>query len=198
MKYNVKFINRITDDKSDEIKHLYSFLSNESDPSQLLGKLKKEISTIVVYNELENRYSRILFVTYELYLGSFITKIPVAHMFYLQSDLSLLNEFYYLNKRNDEFAPSILFVDTEAENLSSEIPEIKTGLENHLYWGFNLNGKFASHKNFKLYSHLFPYDILMVSGHGGSPEAREVVYKFKSRDGNVHTAKLIEYFQFDI
>lgn len=36
----------------------------------------------------------------------------------------------------------------------------------------------------------------MVSGHGTSPNCREVIYRFKSRDNKSHTVKLLEYYQF--
>ena len=116
----------------------------------------------------------------------------------MQSDLRLADEWYYrnLDKRRNQFIPSVLFVDTESDDLTSEIPEIRSELDEYKWWAFHLNGESATKVNFLLYSQYFPYDLLFVTGHGKSPHCRRVIYGFDARDGKRHTMEFLEYFQF--
>ena len=100
-----------------------------------------------------------------------------------------------VTKTISQFVPSVLFVDTESEDLTTEIPEICDELTQYKSWEFHLNGKFASRVNFSIYSEFFPYDLLFVTGHGTSPRCVEIVYGFPARDGQNHTMRFLEYFQ---
>jgi hypothetical protein len=154
---------------------------------------------IVDYKWLENNYRQILFLTSYLPYGILIESAYASHLFHLQSDLRLSDEFYYLtifNNTNKIFSPSLLFVDMEADNLNSEIPAISTHLTKYKHWSFHINGKFATRLNFKMHIEFFPYDLLLVSGHGDSPRCRNVEYEFDSNDGKKHRILMLEYFQF--
>jgi len=100
------------------------------------------------------------------------------------------------NRLPDGFAPSLLLVDIGAEDLISEIPEISDRLKEKKCWQFNLCGKNANRENFGLYTRYLPYDLRLISGHGKSPNCREVIYSFEDLQGNTHEVKVLEYFQF--
>lgn len=208
--YDIFIINEIDIDISNEISNCLVMFSdmnivfNENGElnnhvfNRLLNFLNNRLSYILDYRYFENNYKRILFVTKKTYLGLLIKSIPVAHLLHLQADIHFLNEYYYLDKfkqANDKNIPSFLFVDTQDEELSSEVPEISTNLSEYKCWKFYLNGNNASRSNFKIYSHFFPYDVLLISGHGDSPNARIVTYKFNSSNGKEHVAKILEYYQ---
>lgn len=209
--YDIFIINEIKPEHSNEIHNCLIMFSNmtivsnedgtinDYNINRLLTFLDKRISYLFNYKKIEKKYNKIQFVTKKSYLGILIKSIPVAHLLHLQSDIHLLNEYYYLNKYSKlkkENTPSCLFVDTLEVDLSSEIPEISENLSGFKVWKFYLNGINANKINFKIFSHFFPYDILLISGHGTSPKARIATFKFKSRNGNYHTAKILEYYQF--
>jgi len=197
--YNTYLIESLSTKRQKEIKELFIRLTkDESQFKDDYRKLCSEISKVLDYKELEKRYERIQFLVLEIPIGLIIESIPVAHLFHLQSELRLMDEFYYLDeqmKNKSLYVPSLLFVDIQSEDLISEIPEINEELNHYKHWRFNLNGTYANRKNFKIYASYFPLDLLFVSGHGSSPNCREVVYRFKSRDGKTHTVKLLEYYQ---
>jgi hypothetical protein len=165
----------------------------------IYNQIDLHIHKLLDWREIESKYKRIQFVVSEVPLGILIESIPVAHIFHLQSDLRFVDEYYYLRNKEiieEKLAPSLLFVDVAAEDLISEIPEITNILKARKIWQFNLSGKNANRQNFSLYARYFPYDLMLISGHGKSPDCREVVYSFKDLKGKSHTMKLLEYFQF--
>lgn len=171
---------------------------SEIDSERYLKFITKKISYIFNFSDFENQYNQIQIITNKLLFGFLIKSSIVSHLFHLQADMHLLNEYYYLNntKTKKNNIPSFLFVDTEEEDITSEVPEIIENLSNLPSWRFYLNGKYANRQNFKVYSHFFPYDVLLITGHGNSPKARIVTYLFKSRDGSEHVGKFIEFYQF--
>ncbi len=169
---------------------------NQEKIDWLLDFLKLRLNYLFDFGYVENNYEMVQVISKELYLGFLINKIPVAHLPHLQSELNLLNEYYYKYKVNENEIPSFFFIDTQEADLTSEVPEIKENLNKYKCFKFELNGKYANLQNFKVYSHFFPYDVLFVTGHGSSPTGRIVKYKFTASNGKEHTAKVIEYFQF--
>jgi hypothetical protein len=175
------------------------YAKNDDNINRLFNILEKKLMYLVDYKSIESKYKRVQFVVRRTYLGVLVEKIPATHLLHLQADLHFLNEYYYLEKyreANDKNIPSFLFVDTQEEGLSSEVPEISENLTEYKNWKFYLNGKNANLLNFRIFSHFFPYDILLMTGHGASPKARIAIFKFKSRNGEEHIAKVLEYYQF--
>ena len=174
-----------------------SFNHDEESWEWIYQKLYQICQEYVDFEWIEENYKQVQLVVSEIPIGIFIESIPVAHLSHLQSDLRFVDEWYYLDrhKRDTQFVPSALFVDTESEDLTTEIPEICDELTEYKYWNFHLNGKFANKINFLVYSQFFPYDLLFAAGHGTSPDCREVIYRFQARDGKNHTMRFIEYFQ---
>ena len=196
--YDLLSFEQIPESVVKKIKRLFTSLNcDEASWEQIYQRLYKICQEYVDFEWIEENYKQAQFVVSEIPVGIFIESIPVAHLSHLQSDLRLVDEWYYLDrhKRDRQFVPSVLFVDTEGENLTTEIPEICDELTEYKYWSFHLNGKFASRINFSVYSEFFPYDLLFVTGHGTSPRCVEVVYGFQARDGQNHTMRFHEYFQ---
>jgi len=149
-------------------------------------------------NSTINNYKRIQIITNKLFFGALIDDLIVSHLYHLQADLNFINELSYLKALSTNKVynvPSFFFVDTQDESISSEVPTISENLNHFKTWNFFLNGKNASVENFRIYCHFFPFDLLLISGHGASPDVRLVSYLFKSSDGKEHTVKVIEYFQ---
>ena len=192
--YDLLLFDQITESVVEEIKELFTSLNHDDANWKRLYQVCQEY---VDFEWIEENYKQVQFVVSEIPVGIFIESIPVAHLSHLQSDLRFVDEWYYLDrhKRDNQFVPSVLFVDTESEDLTTEIPEICDELTEYKYWSFHLNGKFASRVNFSVYSEFFPYDLLFVTGHGTSPRCNEVVYRFRARDGQNHTMRFLEYFQ---
>ena len=198
--YDILLINKLTNSQSKEIKSLFKQLSIKPEAFE---KIKKELSAILLgilnFKELEQKYDRFQFFVSDLPLGIFIENNSIAHLLHLQSELRIIDEYFYIEKQDREkeyFVPSFLFIDIHSKDLVSEIPDISSEIENYKYWSFHINGKYANRINFNIYSRYFPFDLIFVSGHGSSPDCREVTYKFKSRDGKEHFAKILEYYQF--
>ena len=193
--YDLLLFEQIPESAVEAMKYLFSNLDGDDES---LNQLHQHFLEYIDFEWIEENYRQVQFVVSELPVGMLIQSIPVAHLSHLQSDLRLADEWYYLDRHqhDTQFVPSVLFVDTESQDLTSEIPEICEELSKFKYWGFHLNGKSASRVNFTIYSQFFPYDVLFVSGHGTSPCCRRVVYRFRSRDGESHTMQFLEYFQF--
>jgi len=162
-------------------------------------KLKNAIKKVVDWEQLERKYKKIQFVTREMPLGILIESIPVAHIAHIQSELRFVDEFYYnsaaINSSKNHI-PSLFFAEINSNDIVSEIPEIRNILNDTKVWQFTLGGKHANRENFGLYAKYFPYDLLLISGHGNSPRCREVIYSFEDLRGCEHKVKLLEYYQF--
>ena len=196
--YDLQLLDQIPESVVKEIEELFASLNRDEESwERIYQKLYQICQEYVNFEWIEENYKQVQFVVSEMPIGLFIESIPVAHLSHLQSDLRFVDEWYYLDrhKRDSQFVPSVLFVDTESEDLTTEIPEICDELTEYKYWSFHLNGKFASRVNFSIYSEFFPYDLLFVTGHGTSPDCREVVYRFQAREGKNHTMRFLEYFQ---
>jgi hypothetical protein len=196
--YDLLLFDQIPESVVQKIKGLLSSLNrDETSWEQVYQRLYQICQKYVDFEWIEENYKQVQFVVSEIPVGIFIESTPVAHLSHLQSDLRFADEWYYLDryKRDSQFVPSVLFVDTESEDLITEIPEICDELTEYKYWSFHLSGESASKVNFMVYSQFFPYDLLFVSGHGTSPYCREVVYRFRARDGQSHTMRFLEYFQ---
>ena len=193
--YDLRLIEPIPPSILEEIEVLFKGIDGNGATLNRLRELCKEL---IDFEWIEDTYQQVLFVVSEIPIGLFIESIPAAHLPHLQSDLRIADEWYYLNLNvsHNQIVPSLLFVDTENEDIISEIPEICQDLNENEYWGFHLNGESATIINFLLYSQYFPYDLLLVSGHGRSPYCRNVVYRFNARDGKSHTMQFLEYYQF--
>ncbi len=197
--YDLLLLDQIPESVVKEIEELFSSLNrDEENWERIYQKLYQICQEYVNFEWIEKNYKQVQFVVSEIPVGIFIESIPVAHLSHLQSDLRFADEWYYLDryKHDNQFVPSVLFVDTESKDLTTEIPEICNELTEYKYWEFHLNGKFASRVNFSIYSEFFPYDLLFVTGHGTSPDCREVIYRFQARDGKNHTMRFFEYVQF--
>ncbi|MHC4864904.1 MAG: hypothetical protein ACYTEX_12510 [Planctomycetota bacterium] len=156
------------------------------------------ISTMIDWERIGRDYGKVQFVIRRVPLGILIESVPVAHIHHLQADLRFIDEFFYAEfQRNvpEGFAPVLLFVDVGSQDLISEVPEISDRLKAKKCWQFNLCGKNANRENFELYTRYFPYDLMLVSGHGRSPDCREVIYSFEDIKGKRHEVKLLEYYQ---
>ena len=196
--YDLLLFEQIPESVVEEIQRLFTSLNcDEASWERIYQKLYQICKEYVDFEWIEENYKQVQFVVSEMPVGIFIKSIPVAHLSHLQSDLRFVDEWYYLDryKRDSQFVPSVLFVDTESGDLTTEIPEICDELTEYKYWSFHLNGKFANKVNFLVYSQFFPYDLLFVTGHGTSPHCREVIYRFRARDGKNHTMRFLEYFQ---
>ena len=196
--YDLLLLDPIPESVVKEIEELFTSLNRDEESWEwIYQKLYQICQEYVNFEWIEENYKQVQFVVSEIPVGIFIESIPVAHLSHLQSDLRFVDEWYYLDrhKRDSQFVPSVLFVDTESKDLTTEIPEICDELTEYKYWEFHLNGKFASRVNFSVYSEFFPYDLLFVTGHGTSPRCVEVVYGFQARDGQNHTMRFLEYFQ---
>lgn len=193
--YNLLLIEPIPISVRKEIEVLFRSIDGDEAP---LNRLREIFKKLIDFEWIEDTYQQVLFVVSEIPIGLFIESIPAVHLPHLQSDLRIADEWYYLNLNvsHNQIVPSLLFVDTENEDIISEIPEICQDLNENEYWGFHLNGESATIINFLLYSQYFPYDLLLVSGHGRSPYCRNVVYRFNARDGKSHTMQFLEYYQF--
>ena len=193
--YDLRLIEPIPPSILEEIEVLFKGIDGNGATLNRLRELCKEL---IDFEWIEDTYKQALFVISDIPVGLFIESIPVVHLPHLQSDLRIADEWYYLDrdKKQNQSVPSILFVDTENEGITSEIPEICQDLNEYEYWGFHLNGESATIVNFLLYGQYFPYDLLLVSGHGRSPRCRNVVYRFAARDGKSHTMQFLEYYQF--
>ena len=197
--YDLLLFDQIPESVVKEIRELFTVLNpGEASWEWHYEKLYQICQEYVNFEWIEENYKQVQFVVSDIPVGIFIESIPVVHLSHLQSDLRFVDEWYYLDlyKRDSQFIPSVLFVDTESGDLTTEIPEICDELTEYKYWEFHLNGKFASRVNFSIYSEFFPYDLLFVTGHGTSPRCREVVYRFRARDGQDHTMRFFEYVQF--
>ena len=202
--YDILIIDAVPEELEESINNLFISLTSQNELKKVNFKniykqIDMNISKLVDRQEIENKYKRVQFVTSEVPLGILIESIPVAHIFHLQSELRFVDEYHYLQKKQymeEQLVPSFLFVDIGAEDLISEIPEISNLLKEKKIWQFNLNGKNANRQNFSLYARYFPYDLALISGHGKSPDCREVVYSFKDLKGKIHTMKLLQYYQF--
>jgi hypothetical protein len=199
--YDVKFIdvpNRIV--LQDKIKiHFLNLAEKGEMTDESHRNLSNALLQVVDYKWLESKYRQILFFTSYIPYGILIESSCVSHLFHLQSDLRLSDEFYYLEFLKDTniiFSPSFLFVDMESANLNSEIPTISNYLTKYKHWSSHINGKFATRLNFKMHVEFFPYDLLLVTGHGDSPKCRKVEYEFESNDRKKHKILMLEYFQF--
>ena len=101
-------------------------ISSQDGDDATLNQLRNHCQKLINFDWIEDNYKQALFVVSNIPIGLFIESIPVTHLSHLQSDLRLADEWHYLNldKRQTQFIPSVLFVDTESEDLTSEIPEI--------------------------------------------------------------------------
>ena len=167
--YDLLLFEQIPESVVEEIQRLFTSLNcDEASWERIYQKLYQICKEYVDFEWIEENYKQVQFVVSEMPVGIFIKSIPVAHLSHLQSDLRFVDEWYYLDryKRDSQFVPSVLFVDTESGDLTTEIPEICDELTEYKYWSFHLNGKFANKVNFLVYSQFFPYDLLFVTGHG--------------------------------
>jgi hypothetical protein len=202
--YQVHVFGPVPDDLEDRLKEFFISLSacdssKDSSFQSIYEEIGAAISNIVDWKQIQQNYGKVQFVVNHVPLGILITLIPVAHIRHLQSDLRFIDEYYYLEKGKQltaGYAPSLLFVDVGADDLISEVPEISDRLKGKKCWQFNLCGKNANRENFGLYSRYFPYDLMLISGHGKSPDCREVIYSFEDFKGKKHEVKLLEYYQF--
>lgn len=201
-KYDILIIEKINEEVINDIERAMvkladiNCIENEIIKGRIFNFLRKRIHNLFEYAIIEGNYEKAQFITNKIYGGFLLEKIQVAHLIHLQSELNILNEYYYANKKESYEFPSFLFVDTQEQDLTSEIPQIIELLDHYKCWKFFLYGKHANMQNFKIFSTFFPYDILLITGHGSSPEGRIVDYSFKDLKGKSHTGRFIEYFQF--
>ncbi|MHC4394331.1 MAG: hypothetical protein ACYS1A_01625 [Planctomycetota bacterium] len=201
--HQVHVVNPVSESLVDQLKELFISLSaHDARKKKLFKKIYNEIriaiSSVVDWEQIQRDYSKVQFVVRHIPLGILIESIPVAHIHHLQSELRFIDEFFYLELTSQlpkAFVPSMLFVDVGAKDLISEVPEISDRLKEKRCWQFNLCGKNANRENFGLYTRYFPYDLMLISGHGKSPDCREVIYSFEDLKGKRHEVKLLEYYQ---
>lgn len=197
--YDIIFIEKINTEKTNSIElQLKEISVNSKLFKDYKDKISIEIANIIDWEPISKCYDNIQIFVSKLPIGLFIENKSIAHIQHLQSDLRIIDNYYYTEKQNlekDLVLPSVLFVDIQSDDLISEIPAINNELEDYKHWSFHLDGEYANSQNFKFFCSHFPFDLLFVSGHGSSPRCREVKYKFKSSDGNDHTAKILEYYQ---
>jgi|GEM_PF-3181830 len=201
--YQVLVVDQVPEALANHLKKLFISLSASDSQKKnsfenVYDEIGTAISSVVDWEQIQRDYSKVQFVVSHLPLGILIDSIPVAHIHHLQSELRFIDEFFYLeltSRLTEGFSPSLLFVDVAADDLISEIPEISDRLKGKKCWQFNLCGRNANRENFELYTRYFPYDLMLISGHGKSPDCREVIYSFEDLKGKKHEMKLLEYYQ---